>query len=146
MQLHKHTVTWACMQFPELACSYMSLHAVPFFVWAAHKNFAVLVITDMYHVPWPGLFTEDGLALAVCAGAGAVWAGPWARPPPDLATDLGGLASPELPQHRHGDCGQGEGPHGQPRQHQELRRQGRDHRPHQGGVCLPQTLYSVQNK
>ena len=31
------------MQFPELACSFMSLHAVPFFVWAAHKNFAVLV-------------------------------------------------------------------------------------------------------
>ena len=40
MQLHKlacsyislHAVSWACI-----------LHAVPFFVWAAHKNFAVLV-------------------------------------------------------------------------------------------------------
>ena len=31
------------MQLHKLACSYMSLHAVPFFVWAAHKNFAVLV-------------------------------------------------------------------------------------------------------
>ena len=31
------------MQLHELACSYKSLHAVPFFVWAAHKNFAVLV-------------------------------------------------------------------------------------------------------
>ena len=36
-----HSVLWACMQFHELAC--MSLYAVPFFVWAAHKNFAVLV-------------------------------------------------------------------------------------------------------
>ena len=71
MQLHKlawcymslHAVPWACMQFPELACSSlnfnevqwaymvfpeiacscMSLYAVPFYVWAAHKNFAVLV-------------------------------------------------------------------------------------------------------
>ena len=33
------------MQLHKLACSYMSLHAVPFFVWAAHKNFAVLVKT-----------------------------------------------------------------------------------------------------
>ena len=36
-----HSVLWACMQFHEIAC--MSLYAVPFFVWAAHKNFAVLV-------------------------------------------------------------------------------------------------------
>ena len=35
---------WACMQFPELSCSSKTLHAVPFFVWAAHKNFAVLVM------------------------------------------------------------------------------------------------------
>ena len=33
------------MQLHKLACSYMSLHTVPFFVWAAHKNFAVLVST-----------------------------------------------------------------------------------------------------
>ena len=56
MQLHK--VAWACMQFHELACSYMSLHAVPlawmqsFFVWAAHKNFAVLVFSRAI---WGGL-------------------------------------------------------------------------------------------
>ncbi len=51
MQLHKlvcsyiilDAVPWACMQFHELACSSMSLYAVPFFVWGAHKNFAVLV-------------------------------------------------------------------------------------------------------
>ena len=38
-----YKLAYSYMQFPELACSYMSLHAVPFFVWAAHKNFAVLV-------------------------------------------------------------------------------------------------------
>ena len=38
-----HEVSWGCMQFHELACSFKSLYAVPFFVWAAHKNFAVLV-------------------------------------------------------------------------------------------------------
>ena len=51
MQLHKlacsylslHAVTWACMQLHELACSSLSWHAFPSFVWAAHKNFAVLV-------------------------------------------------------------------------------------------------------
>ena len=51
MQLHElacsymslHAVPQACMQLQELACSYKSLHAVPFFVWEAHKNFAVLV-------------------------------------------------------------------------------------------------------
>ena len=32
------------MQLHKLAYSYMSLHAVLFFVWAAHKNFAVLVL------------------------------------------------------------------------------------------------------
>ena len=45
MQLHKlHSNRKACIQLHELACSYMSLNAVPFFVWAAHKNFAVLVL------------------------------------------------------------------------------------------------------
>ena len=44
-----HVVLWPCMQFNELACSYMSLHAVPFFVWAAHKNFAVLVLVDSHN-------------------------------------------------------------------------------------------------
>ena len=51
MQLHNlafiymslHAVPWACMQFFDLACSYISLLALPFFVWAAHKNFEVLV-------------------------------------------------------------------------------------------------------
>ena len=38
-----YAVQWAYMKFHELACSFLSLHAVPFFVWAAHKNFAVLV-------------------------------------------------------------------------------------------------------
>ena len=51
-----HAGAWACIQFPRLTWSYMSLHAVswscmplhelyavPLFVWAAHKNFAVLV-------------------------------------------------------------------------------------------------------
>ena len=46
-----HAGPWACMLFPdqanmkfhELACSSMSLYAVPFLVWAAHKNFALLV-------------------------------------------------------------------------------------------------------
>ena len=80
MQLHKlacsyislHAVTWNCMQLHELACSYMNLHAVTWacmqlhelacssFVWAAHKNFAVLVkilllllkSTDMIERVW----------------------------------------------------------------------------------------------
>ena len=43
-----HEVPWACMQFHELACSFMGLNAVPFFVWAAHKNFAVLVIILLF--------------------------------------------------------------------------------------------------
>ena len=63
MQLHKVAcsymsllaVTWTCMHLHELACSFMSLHTVSWacmqfhelacssFVWAAHKNFAVLV-------------------------------------------------------------------------------------------------------
>ena len=38
-----HSVPGAYMKYQELACSFMSLYAVPFFVWAAHKNFAVLV-------------------------------------------------------------------------------------------------------
>ena len=40
-----HADPWACMLLHKLACSYISLHTVPFFVWAAHKNFAVLVST-----------------------------------------------------------------------------------------------------
>ena len=39
-----HEGPWACMQLHKVACSYISLHAVLFFVWAAHKNFAVLVM------------------------------------------------------------------------------------------------------
>ena len=35
-----------CSKVHELAHSSMSLYAVPFFVWAAHKNFAVLVLTE----------------------------------------------------------------------------------------------------
>ena len=38
-----HAVQWAYMKFNDLTWSFMSLYAVPFFVWAAHKNFAVLV-------------------------------------------------------------------------------------------------------
>ena len=63
MQLHElacrsmslHAVPWACivqwayMKFHECACSFMSLYAVTFFVWAAHKNFAVLVFAKF---PW----------------------------------------------------------------------------------------------
>ena len=70
MQLHYlacgyislHVSPWAYMQFPEftcslheltcslheLACSSMSLYAVPFFVWAAHKNFEVLVFSFVF--------------------------------------------------------------------------------------------------
>ena len=56
MQLHKlacsymslHAATWACMQPHKLACNYISLHAVPFFVWAAHENFAVLVLSPRH--------------------------------------------------------------------------------------------------
>ena len=44
MQFCKLTVPWAYMKFHELAvsCNFKSLYAVPFFVWAAHKDFAVL--------------------------------------------------------------------------------------------------------
>ena len=34
------------MQLHKLTCSSLSLHAVPFFVSAAHKNFAVLVVVE----------------------------------------------------------------------------------------------------
>ncbi len=37
------------MKFQELVCNFMSLYAVPFFVWAAHKNFAVLVFYPPEH-------------------------------------------------------------------------------------------------
>ena len=44
MQLYKlHAGPWAYMKFHELAFSFMTFYAVPFFVWAAHKNFEVLV-------------------------------------------------------------------------------------------------------
>ena len=56
IQLHKlacgyislHAVTYDCMQLHKLACNYISLHAVPFFVWAAHENFAVLVLSPRH--------------------------------------------------------------------------------------------------
>ena len=35
-----HAVSWACI-----------LYAVPFFVWAAHKNFTVLVSHSFFHIP-----------------------------------------------------------------------------------------------
>ena len=48
MKIHEFAcISWACMQFNELACSFMSLHAVPFIVWAAHKNFAVFAILNL---------------------------------------------------------------------------------------------------
>ena len=44
-----HELAWACacMKSYELACSSMSLYAVPFFVWTAHKNFALLVVINL---------------------------------------------------------------------------------------------------
>ena len=42
------------MKFKELAYSFMSLYAVQFFVWAAHKNFAVLVWGCWDKLPWEG--------------------------------------------------------------------------------------------
>ena len=70
MQLHKlacsyislHAVTQACMQLHKLACSYISIHAIPF-VWAAHKNFAVLVLKIFWNnTPdtWNGLRRPTG--------------------------------------------------------------------------------------
>ena len=38
-----HADPWVCLQLHMLACRSMSLHAVSFYVWAAHKNFAVLL-------------------------------------------------------------------------------------------------------
>ena len=42
-----HTDRWACMRCHELSCSSMTctkFHTVPYFsVWAAHKNFAMIV-------------------------------------------------------------------------------------------------------
>ena len=66
MQLHKltcsyislHAVTWACMQLHELSCSSLSLHAVTFIVWAAHKNFAVLVELNLHNETTTTLFVE----------------------------------------------------------------------------------------
>ena len=49
--MNLHEVSWACTQFPELACSFKSLCAVPFFVWAAHKNFVVLVV-KVFKLSW----------------------------------------------------------------------------------------------
>ena len=51
MQVHElactslslHAIPWACIQFPKLSWSSMRLYAVIFFVWAARKNFTVLV-------------------------------------------------------------------------------------------------------
>ena len=42
-----HAGPWACMQLHNLAWSFMRLCTVPFFVWAAHKNFEVLVYDDL---------------------------------------------------------------------------------------------------
>ena len=40
------------MQLHKLACSFLSLHAIPLFVWAAHKNFAVLVVSEITKRYW----------------------------------------------------------------------------------------------
>ena len=66
MSLHK--VPWACMQFHELACSFMTLYAVAVFVWAAHKNFAVLVRL--------GLTLESGFGACWDRGLGT-WTWAW---------------------------------------------------------------------
>ena len=61
-----YAVTWACMQLHDLACSSLSLHAVPFVVWAAHKNFAVLVLSYLLELVLvlPGL-SEAGNGFSV---------------------------------------------------------------------------------
>ena len=84
MQLHKLAYSSMCKQFPKLACSYMSLHAfpwacmqlhklaysslslhaVPFFVWAAHKNFAVLVINRKYS-HWFKLSLKNKIKMSI---------------------------------------------------------------------------------
>ena len=58
MQIHElacsfmslHAVPWACMQFHKLEHSSMSLYVVHFLVGAAHKNLAVLIFwcTEFY--------------------------------------------------------------------------------------------------
>ena len=53
-----HAVPWAYMKYQELACSFMSLYAVSFFVWAAHKNFAVLVLEE---IQMPKALDKSGL-------------------------------------------------------------------------------------
>ena len=52
--LNLHEFPWKCIQFNELACSSTSLYTVPFFVWAAHKNFKVLVfnLKSLPDVTW----------------------------------------------------------------------------------------------
>ncbi len=47
------------MKFHELAWSFMSLYAVPFFVRAAHKNFAVLVYFEKYWIKFLCLKYEN---------------------------------------------------------------------------------------
>ncbi len=50
MSLHAiplQEVPWAYMRFHELACSFMSLYAIPFSVWAANKNFEELVYREI---------------------------------------------------------------------------------------------------
>ena len=42
------------MQFHEFACSFMTLYVVAIFIWAAHKNFAVLVTHELVlRLFWP---------------------------------------------------------------------------------------------
>ena len=62
-------VQWAYMKFHELACIFMSLHAVPFFVWAAHKNFAVLVIEQIHSLLWAVITTAvNAITGWICRG------------------------------------------------------------------------------
>ena len=52
-----HAAYWfemhAVSEFHELSCSFMSVDAIHFFVWAAHKNFAVLVLSSPGPSPGP---------------------------------------------------------------------------------------------
>ena len=66
------------MQLHELACSSLSLHAVPFFVWAAHKNFAVLVLKASLSKSEPqGYIVMQG-TFCLCACLSEAYAVKWA--------------------------------------------------------------------
>ena len=67
-----HEVPWACMQFHELSCSFMSLNTVPFFVWAAHKNFAVLVFHG-FDLLTVNILEQSGIFWKILEHSGTFW-------------------------------------------------------------------------